>query len=248
MVEAYLHDALGAYRSVRRWIAPSHFVATKVREHGLAEALVRIVPHGMELGAWSMGASGTALTEPAPGAGAAPGAARSVLFAGRLSAEKGVRLLPGLAMRLAPTPLLVAGDGPLRGWLETQCAALPNLRLLGHRSGPEFAQLLSGAGVVVVPSLFYETFCFAAAEAMAAARPVVAANLGAIPELIEHEQTGLLVPPDDVHALAESVTRALADPAAPSWAAAARARVLDLCDPAVHVEALLRVYREAIAA
>jgi glycosyltransferase involved in cell wall biosynthesis len=235
MVEAYVHDALGAYRSVRLWIAPSRFVAEKVREHRVPASRVRVVPHGMELGEWS---------EPTTGAGTPD----SVLFAGRLSPEKGVRLLPGLAMRIAPVPLSVAGDGPLRGWLETQCVALPNLRLLGHVTKEELVAAFASASVVVVPSLFYETFCYAAAEAMAAGRPVVAANLGAIPELIEHERTGLLVPPDDVHGLAEAVMRARSDPATDSWATSGRSRVLDLCDPARHVESLREVYREAISA
>ena len=240
-VEAYAHDWMHAYRSVRLWIAPSRFVAQKVREHGLSESRVRVVPHGMELGEWR-GASNAA------GVGASNGAKGAVLFAGRLSPEKGVRLLPGLAMRIAPEPLLVAGDGPLRGWLESQCSALPNLHLLGHVTNTELASQLGDAAVVIVPSLFYETFCFAAAEAMAVERPVVASELGAIPELIEHERTGLLVPPDDVHGLAEAVTRARTDPAARAWAAAGRARLLELCDPARHVESLHAVYREAMSA
>jgi glycosyltransferase involved in cell wall biosynthesis len=237
-----VHDAIHAYRSVRVWIAPSRFVADKVAEHGLPAARVRVVPHGMELGAWAGSAGAGAVT-----AGAGAAAPRYVLFAGRLSAEKGVRLLPGLAMRHAPTPLRVAGDGPLRGWLDTQRAALPNLELLGHREGPEFAQLLRGAAVVVVPSLFYETFCFAAGEALAAARPVVASEIGAIPELIEHERTGLLARPDDVHSLAEATSRALADASARDWGEAGRARVLEHCDPARHLDGLLGVYREAMA-
>jgi glycosyltransferase involved in cell wall biosynthesis len=240
-IEAYAHDWMHVYRSVRLWIAPSRFVAEKVREHGLSASRVRVVPHGMELAEWSgatRSASGTATSSTdAP-----------VLFAGRLSPEKGVRLLPGLAMRLAPVPLVVAGDGPLREWLESQCSALPNLRLLGHVTNTDLAGHLAQAAVVIVPSLFYETFCFAAAEAMVLERPVVASHLGAIPELVEHERTGLLVPPNDVHGLAEAVTRAHTDPGARDWATAGRARVLELCDPVRHVESLRSVYREAIGA
>jgi glycosyltransferase involved in cell wall biosynthesis len=76
----------------------------------------------------------------------------------------------------------------------------------------------------------------------------VAARIGAIPELVEHEVTGLLVPPGDAHALAEAVVRALEDPHAAGWAGAGRARVLEAGAPALHVAGLQAVYSEAIAA
>jgi glycosyltransferase involved in cell wall biosynthesis len=172
---------------------------------------------------------------------------RYVLFAGRLSVEKGVRLLPALAMRIAPVPLVVVGEGPLRTWLERQVSSLPNLRLLGYRADAELKALRVNAAVVVVPSLFYEHFCYAVAEALLDARPVVAARIGAIPELVEHEGTGLLAPPGDAHALAEAVGRALDDPRAPRWGEAGRARVLEAGAAALHAERLTAIYREAMA-
>ncbi|HYM81281.1 MAG TPA: glycosyltransferase [Candidatus Limnocylindria bacterium] len=241
-IEAYAHDAVHAYRAVRLWIAPSRFVADKVREHGLDPTSVRWIPHGVELDR----AGSVPGTAPEPVRVQDPVAPQPyVLFAGRLSEEKGVRLVPALAMRLAPTPVVVAGEGPLRPWLQRQADTVSNLRLHGHLQGDAFARLLSGAGVVVIPSLFYETFCYAAAEALAATRPVVASRIGAIPELIEHERTGLLVTPNDAHALAEASRRALDDPAAPSWGEAGLARVRDVADPRRHLDALLAVYREA---
>jgi glycosyltransferase involved in cell wall biosynthesis len=100
---------------------------------------------------------------------------------------------------------------------------------------------------VVVPSLFYETYGYTVAEALMDARPVVASRIGALPELVEHERTGLLVPPGDAAALAAATRRALEDPAAAGWGAAGRARVLSTGDPAVHLGGLLAIYREAAA-
>jgi glycosyltransferase involved in cell wall biosynthesis len=241
MVEAYAHDALGAYRAVRCWIAPSRFVLEKVVELGADRARVRLVPHGVEPGMPTADTAGPALGVGPPAEG------RYVLFAGRLSLEKGVRLLPALAARVAPVPLVVAGGGPLERWLADAAALAPNLRLLGHRGAAEVRALVQGAAVVIVPSLFYETYCYAAAEALLDGRPVVASRIGAVPELIEHEVTGLLVPPGDAAALAAAVSRALTDPAAARWAEAGRARMLAAGDPARHVAALTAVYREAMA-
>ena len=229
-LEAYLHDARHAYRSVRRWIAPSRFVFDKAGEHGVAAGAMRVLAHGVEAGpATPNTQQGTP--------------ERYALFAGRLSAEKGVRLLPAIAARIAPVPLLVAGEGPLAGWLGAQPPA--NLRLLGHLPDATLAALRARAAVVIVPSLFVEHFGYAVAEALLDARPVVAARIGALPELVEHEVTGLLAAPGDAEGLAAAVARALADPAAARWGEAGRERVRRLGDPAAHLAGLLSIYDEA---
>lgn len=231
-VEAYLHDALHAYRSVRRWIAPSRFVYDKARSFGVDEATLRVLSHGVE-----------PPRESAPPPPGTPG--RYAFFAGRLSAEKGVRLLPEIAAAIAPDALLVAGDGPLAGWLHAR--GLANVRLVGHLSDAALAGLRARASVVVAPSLFVEHFGYSVAEALLDSRPVVAARIGALPELVEHEVTGLLVPPGDGAAFGAAVKRALADPAAPRWGAAGHDRVRRLSEPRAHLAGLLGIYREATA-
>lgn len=233
MVEAYLHDALHAYRAVRLWIAPSCFVRDKAIEHGVALARLRVLGHGVE----TQGAEDATIDVPE---------GPYALYAGRFSVEKGVRLLPGIAARIAPVPLLLVGDGPLWGEIEAAARTAPNLRPLGYRSDEELATLRRRAAAVVVPSLFYEHFCYAAAEAMLEARPVAAARIGAIPELIEHEVTGLLAPPGDADALGAALKRALEEPAATRWAVAGRTRIQAMGDPKRHLEGLLTIYREAI--
>jgi glycosyltransferase involved in cell wall biosynthesis len=197
-------------------------------------------------------APGTASAETATAATPASGEIASsglperfTLFAGRLSLEKGVKLLPAAAAAIAPVPLLVAGDGPLGGWLESQ--RVPNLRRLGHVDDATLAAARARAAAVIVPSLFYEHFGYTAAEALLAGRPVVAAAIGALPELVEHEKTGLLAEPGDGTSLGQQLRRALDDPAATRWAEAGRARVREIGDPQRHVEHLLAIYAEAAA-
>ena len=230
--EAYLHDALGAYRGVRFWIAQSAFVRDKAVSLGADPGRIRMLPHGVE-------------PVPAPPqAGGWPG--RYVLFAGRISEEKGVRALPAIAARIAPVPLVVAGSGPLLGWLEAQRGTGPaNLQCAGYFSGEELRSLQAHAAVVVSPSLFYETFGYTVAEALLDARPVVASRIGALPELVEHEVTGLLAPPGDTAAHAEATRRALEDPAAARWGEAGRERVRRIGDVDAHVRGLLAIYEEA---
>lgn len=232
-VEAYAHDRRGAYRTIRRWIAPSTFVRDKAAELGADAARLRVLPHGVERAA---AAPARAIDLPE----------RFVLYAGRLSEEKGVRALPALASSIRPIPLLVAGGGPLEDVLRRADAG--NLRLLGHLAEDALAAVRERASVVVVPSLFPETFGYAVAEAQLEARPVVASRIGALGELVTHEVTGLLVPPGDAAALAEAVGRALADPAASGWGEAAQARARTAFAPAAHAHGLVRIYEEAVRA
>lgn len=226
--EAYLHDHLHAYRSVRRWIAPSRFVRDKAIEWGVPAERVQVVSHGVE----PMAPSGASIESPD----------RFALFAGRLSAEKGVKLLPEIARAIAPVPLWVAGEGPLADWLRAE--APESLRLLGHLEDGALAVLRARASVFLAPSLFVEHFGYSVAEALLAGRPVVAARIGALPELVEHEVTGLLATAGEAAEHAAMVKRALADPAAAAWGAAGRARVQQLADPTEHVRQLVGIYED----
>jgi glycosyltransferase involved in cell wall biosynthesis len=85
------------------------------------------------------------------------------------------------------------------------------------------------------------------AEAQLDARPVIASRIGALTELVEHEVTGLLVPPGDEAALVAATRNALAEPdRARRWGEAARSRARDAFDPATHTRGLLAVYEEAL--
>lgn len=228
-VEAYWHDGVGAYRGVKLWIAPSSFVFQKALHVGLKEHQIRILKHGVE-------------NSVAASAGAEVPDERYVFFSGRLSLEKGVKLLPAVAAAIAPVKLLVAGDGPLRGDLEHAATTHSNLQLLGHLSDSDLAAYRARAALVVIPSLFYEHFCYAAGEAMLDARPIVASRIGAIPELVEPEKTGLLVEPGDVSGFAGAVRSALEDSRATAWGEEGRRRIREVSDPEKHVSKLLEIY------
>ena len=156
------------------------------------------------------------------------------LVVSRLAAEKGVDVAIDAA-RLAGMPLVVAGEGPEQGALRER-AADRAVRFLGHVQDPELAELRAGAAVALMPSRSAETFGLAAAEAMASSLPVVASDVGALPELVEPEG---LVPPGDAAALAQAMARRAGDEAVGERG---RARVRALCAPEVVAAALSQVY------
>jgi colanic acid/amylovoran biosynthesis glycosyltransferase len=166
---------------------------------------------------------------------------RRLLFVGRLAAVKGLPILLDAFAALRRSfelELLLAGDGPDRPALQAQCEALgiaDCVRFLGYQSLAEVQGLLREADVFVLPS-FAEGVPVVLMEAMSAGVPVVATRIAGIPELVEHERTGLLVPPGDAGLLAEQVARLLNDPQlAGRLLAAAKQKVADEFN--VHTEA-----------
>ena len=136
-----------------------------------------------------------------------------VLCVANLKAYKGHRHLLDAMARLqaagSPCTLVLAGEGDQRAALEQQAAGLAiDMRLLGARI--DVGNLLARANVVVLPSL-HEGMSNAVMEAMAAGRPIVASDVGGLPELLQDR--GVLVPPGDPAALASAIGGLLGDPA-----------------------------------
>jgi glycosyltransferase involved in cell wall biosynthesis len=172
--------ARGVLRGARVVIAASTALAEGARELGARE--VRVIPSGVDL-------------PEEVGAEATP---PEVLYAGRLSPEKGVEELMEAA---AGMQLVVAGDGPLR-------ARVPGA--LGFVPHDELQRLYGRAAVVACPSR-REGFGVACLEAMAHGRPVVATGVGGLRDLVVDGETGLVVPPRDAGALRDALVRLLAD-------------------------------------
>lgn len=139
-----------------------------------------------------------------------------ILAVGRLASQKGLDVLVAAAAHWGhrePRPVtVIVGDGPLAGRLRAQAAGMADgdVRLLGARD--DVPALLAAADVVVVPSR-WEARALIVQEAMQAGRPIVAARVGGIPDLIG-EDGAVLVPPGDPAGLAAAVTALLDDPAA----------------------------------
>jgi len=109
--------------------------------------------------------------------------------------------------------LVLAGDGPQRGELEGLASSLgisSQTAFLGTQGASEIVRLLHGCETMVLPSRM-EPFGIVLIEAMACKKPVVATRVGGIPEIIEHEVSGLLVEPEDPQALTEGLRRVLTD-------------------------------------
>jgi glycosyltransferase involved in cell wall biosynthesis len=164
---------------------------------------------------------------------------------GRLAPEKDVGTLLE-AWRQVDERLIVAGDGPDRRRLEA--IAPPNVEFVGTVSPAQVNALLQDARALVAPTRCNEGGPRSVIEAYAAGVPVIATALGALPELVDHAVTGLLVPESNVDAWVESVRRLSEDETSLQLGQAAFDRWARLHSPEQGLLALEKAYRAAGAA
>jgi glycosyltransferase involved in cell wall biosynthesis len=133
------------------------------------------------------------------------------LFVGRLSVEKGLDVLLAAWQQLGEKiPLKIVGDGPLSG--QVTAAQTSGVEWLGRRPMSEVYDLMGNAKFLVFPSRWYETFGRVAVEAFAKGIPVIAAEIGAIAELVDSGRTGLLYDPNSPADLIAQVEWMLSHP------------------------------------
>ncbi|HEU5077129.1 MAG TPA: glycosyltransferase family 4 protein [Polyangiaceae bacterium] len=189
---------LGRAARASTWCCPTSEHAARLVERalGVETAKIAVIPNGV---------SGTFFEHEWTLPSSAP-----LLFFGRLAHDKGVdTLLQALARDPGERRLVVVGRGDQGPALRRMANELG----LGERvvwrdwlDEAELALALSRCKLAVLPSR-HESFGNAMAEAMAVGAPLVSTRAGSIPEIVEHEVTGLLVPPDDATALHQAITR-----------------------------------------
>jgi len=177
-----------------------------------------------------------------------------VMYAGRLEEPKGIRsLMAGwdYYRRRAGDPglsLVLAGNGELEAEVAAWAATRPSVDMVGRVEDKRFAELMSGARAILLPSTCEETFGLVVVEAMAAGSPPIVAAHGALTELITPGVDGALFRPGDSEALGKAIADVEADPERyEAYGAQARETYLKQFDPDRNMEELLDIYRFAIA-
>jgi glycosyltransferase involved in cell wall biosynthesis len=140
----------------------------------------------------------------------------TIAFIGRLVKVKGLkyflRAAASILRKGETVQFLVIGDGPLENHFIRRTRHLgidKHVSFLGFRE--DIPHILSAIDVLVVPSL-REGLPLTILEAMVAEKPIIATNVGGIPEAIKHRETGILIPPRDATKLAEAILDLLKDP------------------------------------
>lgn len=180
--------------NVTLFIVLSRFQRQRFIEGGIAPERIAILPN---------------IAPDAPG-GPSTGPGDGIAFVGRVSPEKGITTFLDAAARLPDKKFIVAGETSSMPGIEKR--ATENVTFTGFLKGPALDALFEQSRILVFPSMWFEGFPNVIAKAMSHGKPVIAGRIGAIPEIVAENSTGLLFEPGNAAELTDRITRLYARP------------------------------------
>lgn len=232
-VEMYFHQLIGIYDKVDLFISPSDFLREKMIEYGFSPERIVRIPNFVDTNQYVPSYTSDGY----------------FLFVGRLVSFKGVSTLLEAMRSVQESLLYIVGEGELREQLEARAReeAIENVSFLGYQSGPELKSLIANAMFTVTPSEWYENMPYAILESFALGTPVLAANIGGMPELIEPGVNGLLFEPGSVVDLVEKIRYLLLNrQQLASMGKRARAKIECEYDAETHYDRVVQVYERLL--
>ncbi len=191
-------------------VATSGILADSLRSAGIADEKLTVISNGVDL-------QGFESPIPADDLQRLKRGRLAIGLVGRLTDGKGHRQLfaamKDILIQHPAVLVFVLGEGPMRSGLERLALELgieQSVVFTGKRN--DMPSVYAALDIVTLPSLF-EGMPMVILEALAACKPVVATRVGAVPDVILNEDTGLLIEPGDVPALGRALTRLIADAA-----------------------------------
>ena len=167
------------------------------------------------------------------------------LFLGRLSEEKGIKVLLETFQTLQQN-LIIAGAGPLQKKVEEVCSRCSNIQYIGHLNTDEIQQYLAKCDALIFPSVWYEGMPITILEAFARGTPVIASNLGAMQAMVKEGYNGLHFNVNNANDLAEKVVfwSSMAKFEKEKYYFNARKTYLENYTPKQNFEILLDIYND----
>ena len=233
--ESYYNYIFNKYRkNVTYFISPSRFLKKKLVEFGWPESRIVYIPNFLSVDG----------VEP----NFTPG--NYFLYLGRLSIEKGIGTLIQAFLKLThiDIKLKIAGEGTMEHRLRKQAASDPRISFLGYLTGKPLEEITKKALAVVVPSEWYENAPLSVLEAMAFGKPVIGAQIGGIPEMIDSGQNGFLFKSGDAQELTKTMRTVvdMSPEAISKMGRCARLKVQAEYNSDLHYERLTAIYHKAI--
>lgn len=191
--ELFLHNKIFKINKyIDLFIAPSKFVKNELIRFGVKEDKIKVLPHFIEqeVRSWKLGVGSNG---------------NYILYFGRLAPEKGVDILIKAYLKSGvDAPLYIAGDGPVKNELRIKYQ-VSSIKYLGNLDEKRLNEVIANSLFTVIPSRAPETFGMAALESYEFKKTVIASKIGALPEIVKDNETGLLFAPGDADDLAEKI-------------------------------------------
>ena len=228
------HSFIHVYRGVDAFITPSEFLKKKLVTNGFDEKKITCIPtftaSKSEVGEAQLGSYG--------------------LYFGRITEEKGVETVVKAYEKLPDHDLKIMGDDTTEEGIRLKDYVkkhkMSNVEFLGFKSGTELEEVIKGARFTLIPSIWYDNLPNTALESFQYSKPVIASNIGSLPELVIDGVNGFLFEAGNDKDLFEAIKRLDDDEMIASMGEESRKRLETLFAPQTHYESLMKVFKSVI--
>jgi glycosyltransferase involved in cell wall biosynthesis len=178
-LEAYIHKLQAITYKIDLFISPSNFLKNKFVEYGYDSSKVKVINNFLSDNIFSYDKEDTS---------------EYIVYFGQLEIWKGVQNLIAAAKELPGIQFKIIGEGSYKDKLTSIANSLnvKNITFEGFKGKIELFKIIKQSKLIIVPSEWYENYPYSIMEAMAQGKPVIASNIGGLPELVTHQETGLL--------------------------------------------------------
>lgn len=225
-----VHKRLNVYRNVDAFITPSQFLKNKLVKNGCDAEKIYCLPtftiSKSDVGVAQVGAYG--------------------LYFGRIAEEKGVDTVVKAFEKMPERQVKIMGDDTtneaqrLKKYI-ADCQ-IKNVEFLGFKSGVELENIIKGARYTLIPSIWYDNLPNTALESFQYSKPVIASNIGSLPELVVNSENGYLFEPGNVVQLVEKICLLDDDELVRKMGANSRMQLSEKFAPQKHYDELIGVF------
>lgn len=229
-----LHDMMHIYDYVDAFITPSEFLKTKLIANGFHKDKITCIP--------TFTLSRTTIDEPIVG--------DYGLYFGRITEEKGVETVVRAYEKLPDKKVKIMGDDTteeairLKKYIKEQ--NINNIEFLGFKSGNELENVIKKARFTMIPSIWYDNLPNTALESFQYYKPVIASNMGSLPELVLDGVNGYLFDPYNPDELVEKIKMLDDDKLVIEMGNNSRKRLEDRFSPKTHYDSLLNIFNSLV--
>lgn len=230
-----VHKAMDVYKNVDAFITPSEFLKNKLTANGFDPDKITCIP--------TFTASKSEVGEPKTGSYG--------LYFGRITEEKGVDTVVKAYERMPERCVKIMGDDTteeakrLKAYIAEK--KIENIEFVGFQAGEALERIIQDARFTLIPSIWYDNLPNTALESFQYSKPVIASNIGSLPELVQDGVNGYLFDPYKPEELAEKVKQLDDDETVRTMGANSRRILEEKFAPDTHYDALMDVFGRACA-
>jgi len=225
-----VHRLLRVYDKVDAFVTPSQFLKSKLIEYGYDEKKIHCIP--------TFTTSKTEIEEPMIGSYG--------LYFGRIEVEKGVETVIKAYENLPNHCAIIMGNDEteegkrLKKYVKK--SKLNNIKFIGYRSGEALEEIIKNSRFTMIPSIWYDNLPNTALESFQYSKPVIASDIGSLPELINDGVNGYLFRPGNADDLSKKIRSLDDDETVRKMGAESSTRLKDIFSSQKHYESLIKLF------